>query len=107
LSRSSAEARPAPGWRRVGADGSLTLAIRAQPGAAKTEFAGIHGDAVRIRVAAAAVEGRANEALIAFLAASFDVPRRNVTLVRGERGRMKTVCIAAPTARPDRGWEKP
>jgi uncharacterized protein (TIGR00251 family) len=100
LSSSSADVA----WRRVGADGSITLTIHAQPGAKKTEVAGAHGDCLKIRLAAPAVEGRANDALIAFLAASFGVPRRNVMLVRGETGRRKTLRIASPAARPDRDW---
>ena len=91
-------------WRRVGADGSVTLTIHAQPGAKKTEVAGVHNAALKIRLAAPAVEGRANDALVAFLAESFGVPRRNVTLVRGETGRRKTLRIASPAARPDREW---
>ena len=65
----------------------------------------MHGDALKVRLAAPAVEGRANDALIAFLAASFRVTRRNVTLVRGEKGRVKTVRIVSPAARPDLDWE--
>ena len=104
MSSSSADAA----WRRVDSDGSITLTIHAQPGAKKTEVAGLHGRGtqirLKIRVAAPAVEGRANDALIAFLAASFGVPRRNITLVRGETARRKTLHIASPTARPDRDW---
>jgi uncharacterized protein (TIGR00251 family) len=102
LSSSSADAA----WRRVGADGSITLTIHAQPGAKRTEVAGVHGAALKIRLAAPAVEGRANDALIAFLAASFGVPRRNVTLVRGGTGRRKTLRIASPAIRSDRNWER-
>jgi uncharacterized protein (TIGR00251 family) len=91
-------------WRRVGADGSITLTIQAQPGAKRTEVAGVHGAALKIRLAAPAVEGRANDTLIAFLAESFGVPRRNVTLVRGETGRRKTLRIESPATRPDREW---
>jgi uncharacterized protein (TIGR00251 family) len=65
----------------------------------------LYGTAIKIRLAAPAVEGRANAALIAFLAKSFGVPRRNVTLMRGETGRAKTVRIISPTRRPDRDWE--
>jgi uncharacterized protein (TIGR00251 family) len=64
----------------------------------------MHGDALKMRLAAPAVEGRANDALIAFLAASFRVTLRNVTLVRGETGRAKTVRIVSPAARPDLEW---
>ena len=91
-------------WRRVSSDGSITLEVHAQPGAKRTDVVGIHGGCLKIRLAAPAIEGRANEALIAFLAQSFGVPRRNVTLLRGESGRAKTVRIAAPKARPDRDW---
>jgi hypothetical protein len=95
-------------WRRVGADGSITLEIHAQPGAKRTEVAGVYDQGtqmrLKIRIAAPAVKGRANDALVAFLAASFGVPQRNVTLVRGETGRRKTLRIESPTARPDRNW---
>ncbi|HEX8012140.1 MAG TPA: DUF167 domain-containing protein [Casimicrobiaceae bacterium] len=91
-------------WRRVGADGSLTLTIRAQPGAKRTEVAGAHGGALRIRVASPPVEGKANEELRRFLAEAFGVPRRSVALLHGETSRQKTVRIIAPSLRPDRGW---
>jgi len=91
-------------WRRVNADGSITLEVHAHPGAKRTEVVGIHGGFLKIRVAAPAIEGRANEALIAFLAETFGVPRRNVTLARGETGRAKTLRIVAPKARPDHNW---
>jgi hypothetical protein len=65
----------------------------------------MYGTAIKIRLAAPAVEGRANAVLIAFLAKSFGVPRGNVTLMRGETGRTKTVRIISPTMRPDNDWE--
>ena len=99
---SSAEDRA---WRRVGADGSITLTIHAQPGAKHTKVAGVHGAAMKIRVASPPVEGKANEELRRFLADAFGVPRRNVTLVRGEASRRKTLRIVAPLLRPDRSWE--
>jgi uncharacterized protein len=82
------------------------LTIHAQPGAKRTEVVGLHGSALKIRVASPPVEGKANEALRRFLAEAFAVPLRNVTLVRGESRRRKTVCIESPTARPDRSWGK-
>jgi uncharacterized protein len=104
LALSSADRSQEPAWRRSGADGSITLELHCQPGAKRTEIVGTHGSALKIRLAAPPVEGRANEALIAFLAASFGVPRRNVTLIRGEAGRAKKVRIVSPTTRPDREW---
>jgi len=104
LGRSSADATREPAWRRVGADGSITLELHCQPGAKRTEVVGAHGSALKLRIAAPPVEGRANDALIDFLATSFGVPRRNVTLLRGQTGRAKTVRVASPAARPDREW---
>lgn len=71
----------------------LTLALHVQPGARKTEWAGRHGEAVRLRVAARAVDGQANQACIAFIAESAGVPRSAVTLVHGERSRGKLFRI--------------
>ena len=101
---SSSSVDDAWSWRRVAIDGAITLTIHAQPGAKRTEVAGVHGEALKIRLASPPVEGKANEELRRFLAEAFGVPQRNVTLVRGEAGRRKTVRIAAPAARPDRGW---
>ena len=94
-------------WRTIGPDGSITLHVHAQPGAKRTEITGDHGGCLKIRLAAAAVDGRANDELVAFLAASFAVPRRSVVLVRGERARRKVLRIISPAGRPDREWEKP
>ncbi len=76
-------------WHRRLPDGTLILSVHAQPGAKRTEVAGLHGDALRIRVAAPALEDRANAALIEFIAERLGVPRRNVTLVSGTKSREK------------------
>jgi len=83
------------------------LAVHAQPGAARTEVAGTHGDALKVRIAARAVDGRANDTLRRFLADAFGTPLRNVTLVRGESSRDKVVRIEAPARRPDLAWIGP
>lgn len=90
-----------PSWHRRDADGSIVLAVHAQPGARRTEVAGLHGDALKIRVAAPALEDRANEALIAFLAERFQVPKRNVTLLSGGKSREKRFAITGTTLDPD------
>ena len=105
MASSSADAtRGAAPWRRVNADGSITLEIHVQPGAKKNEIAGVHGDALKIRVAAPPAEGKANVALMEFLAEAFGVPKRNVAILRGESGRRKTLRVETPRRRPDRGW---
>jgi uncharacterized protein (TIGR00251 family) len=69
------------------------LTIRVQPRASRTELAGLHGDAIRIRLQAPPVDGAANEALVAFLAEHLGVPRRQVRLVSGHASRTKVVEI--------------
>jgi uncharacterized protein len=64
-----------------------------QPGASRTEFAGKHGDRIKVRVAARAVDGGANEALIEFLADYYGVPRRSVRITSGLKSRQKRVRI--------------
>ena len=80
------------------------LEVHAQPGAKRTAVAGVHGECLKIRLAAPAIEGRANTALIVFLAGAFRVPQRSVSIVRGEGARRKTVRIASPKVRPDLEW---
>jgi len=74
-------------------DGRVRFSVRVQPRASKTELAGIHGDALKIRLSAPPVDGAANDALVEFLAETFAVPRRNVRLVSGESSRSKIVEI--------------
>lgn len=76
------------------------LTLHVQPGAKRTEVAGLHGAALKLRLAAPPVEGKANAALRAYLADAFGVPLRHVTIVRGEASREKVVRIEAPGRRP-------
>lgn len=86
-------------WLRADGDG-VVLTLHIQPGAKKTEVAGLHGDALKIRLAAPPVDGKANEALIAFLAKALGVPKANVELVSGQTSRAKRLRVAgvAPAA---------
>jgi uncharacterized protein (TIGR00251 family) len=81
--------------------GTVVLSLHVQPGARRTEVAGVHGDALKIRLAAPPVDGKANAELRRFLAAAFGVPPTRVTLVRGETSRQKIVRVLAPSKRPD------
>ena len=71
----------------------MILDLHVQPGASRTEFAGKHGERLKVRLQARALEGQANEALIEFLAAHFRVPRRNVRILSGLKSRHKRVEI--------------
>ena len=90
-----------PGWARRVPDGWL-LSVHARPGAKRTGVAGLHGDALKLRVAAPPLEGRANDALAAFIAEALGVPRKSVTVVKGGVSRRKTVLVAALEADPNR-----
>jgi hypothetical protein len=85
---------------RASADG-VTLAVRAQPGAKKTAISGVYGEGVdaqlKIAVQAAPIEGRANDALIAFLAKFFSLPRSRVQLLQGELNRSKVFLLRGLT----------
>jgi hypothetical protein len=80
-------------WFNRAADGSLVVSLHIQPGAKKTEIAGLHGEALKIRLAAPPVDGKANAALVAFLAKTCGVPRSAVALVSGETSRSKRVRL--------------
>ena len=71
----------------------MVLELHVQPGASRSEFAGKHGERLKVRLAARAVENKANEALVEFLAQHYNVPRRNVRIVSGLRSRRKRVEI--------------
>lgn len=72
----------------------LTLNIHVQPGAASTGVAGLHGDAVKIRIAAPAADDKANRALIGFLQHALGVRAAQVCIRHGTRGRRKVVEIS-------------
>ena len=77
--------------RRDGGD--LLIDVRVQPRASRTEFAGTVGERLRVRLQAPPVDGRANAALVEFLADAFDVPRARVTIEHGLAGRDKRVRV--------------
>ncbi len=74
--------------------GDVVLTLHIQPGAKRTEVAGTHGDALKIRLAAPPVDGKANEALIAFVAKALGVPKSRVELVAGHASRAKRLRVA-------------
>jgi uncharacterized protein (TIGR00251 family) len=74
--------------------GMLVICVHVQPGARRTEVAGLHGDALKIRVHAPAIEDRANAELVDFVAGRLGIAKRDVTLAAGARSRDKKLAIA-------------
>lgn len=79
----------------------LTLTLHVQPGAKRTEVAGLHGDALKIKLAAPPVEGQANDELLRYIAAVFGVPARRILLRKGQRSRHKVVEVRGASRGPD------
>lgn len=90
----SSESPDLSNWYRIGAAGRITLTLHVQPGAKKTDCAGLHGDALKIRLAAPPVDGKANTALIEFVADRLGLPKSAVTLKSGQTSRCKVLELA-------------
>ena len=71
----------------------MILELHVQPGARRTEFAGRHGERIKIRLAARAVDNKANEVLVEFLAEHYRVPKSCVRIAAGLKSRQKRVVI--------------
>jgi uncharacterized protein (TIGR00251 family) len=84
--------------RRDGED--WLLDVRVQPRASRTEFAGVIGDRLRVRLNAPPVDGRANAALVEFVAETCGIARSRVTLERGLTGRDKCLRLHGVSAVP-------
>ena len=82
---------------RGGAD-RVRFAVRVQPRASRSEIVGLHGDALKIRLAAPPVDGAGNEALVELVASALGVAKRAVRIVSGASSRSKTVEVEGVTA---------
>lgn len=80
-------------WLRPDGAEAWVLSLHIQPGAKRTEVVGLHGAALKLRLAAPPVDGKANTALCAFLAECCGVPKAAVTVVSGHASRAKRVRI--------------
>jgi uncharacterized protein (TIGR00251 family) len=76
----------------------VRIQVSVQPRASRTEIAGLHGDAVKIRLAAPPVDGAANDALVDFLAEALQVPRSSVAITAGHSARRKVVTVDGLTS---------
>ncbi|MCF7848965.1 MAG: DUF167 family protein [Kiritimatiellales bacterium] len=74
-------------------DGDIVINLRIIPRAAKNAVQGLHGDALKIRLQAPPVEGKANQALVKFLSKHWKIPRADIEILSGETGRNKRIRI--------------
>jgi len=92
-------------WLRAEKSGDVVVDIHVIPNAARTQAEGVHDGALRVRLHAPPVDGKANLALMAWLATSLGVAKNKVSLVRGQtskRKQLRVSALAATTA----AWER-
>ena len=82
----------------VNAAGEVVMAVRVIPRARQTRIAGVRGGALVIKLAAAPVDGAANEALVEYLSRLLDCPRRHIHIASGDKSRAKRITVAGTTA---------
>ncbi len=85
----------------IQANGIITLKTYVQPGAKHNQITGLHNDVLKIRLTTPAIEGRANAALLKYIAELFDVSHANITLKQGDTSRYKTIEIHHSRVNPD------
>ena len=81
--------------------GGVRLAVQITPNAKKTEVIGVLDDALKLKLQAQPIEGKANDALVKFLAAALAVPKSAVTITHGHTNKRKLVEVASGTLTPD------
>lgn len=94
-------AAPAPAWLGRSATG-WTIAVHVQPGAKRSAVSGLHGERLKLRIAAPPIGGRANAAAAALVAELLGVARARVRVTAGERSRDKLIVVDVPECDPRR-----
>lgn len=82
--------------------GGVRLAVQIQPNAKKTEVVGVLDDALKIKLQAAPIEGKANEALVRYIAEVLSVPRSAVEITHGQTNKRKLIAVTAAGMTPER-----
>lgn len=75
----------------------ITVTLYVQPGAKKSQVMGMHGDYIKISLNAPPVDGQANAALLSWLSKKFGLKIRQLSVLRGEKSRIKTIAINLPS----------
>lgn len=90
---------PSVTWLRAEKSGDVIVDIHVIPNAARTQAEGVHDGALRVRLHAPPVDGKANLALMAWLAMSLSVAKNQVALVRGQTSKRKQLRVSALAAK--------
>lgn len=88
-------------WCSALAGGGVRIAVHIAPNAKRTEVLGVFDDALKIRLQAQPIEGKANDALVKFLAGALDVARSSVTITHGHTNKRKLVEVGARNLAPE------
>ncbi|MFQ6015806.1 MAG: DUF167 domain-containing protein [Anaerolineae bacterium] len=81
------------GLKITESQGAILFGVRVVPRAGREAIAGLHGQSLKVRLTAPPAEGKANQALITFLAKRLEVSREQVEIVTGQRSRQKTIAV--------------
>jgi uncharacterized protein (TIGR00251 family) len=81
------------GWPFQEREGKWTLDVQVTPGSSKNEILDVRGGRLRIKIAAAPEDGKANAELIAFLAKTLGIAKKEIAIIRGEKSRLKTALF--------------
>lgn len=76
----------------------MSFVVRVVPRASKNQVVGLEGEQVKIRLTAPPVEGKANDALVKFLASLLSVPRSSIEILAGQTSKTKTIAVRGLTA---------
>jgi uncharacterized protein (TIGR00251 family) len=86
-------------WYRYNND-NLIFNVYIQPGAKCTQVVGLHGEALKIKLASPPIDGRANKALLQFISTKLHIPLGQIKLLRGEKSRHKTIEVSDCSINP-------
>jgi len=87
-------------------DDGVTFKIKVQPGAAKNEIVGVQGDALKIKINAPPVKGKANKALMGFLAEKLAVKKSEVEIISGHMSKIKKIKVVGEGVKIEKNLQR-
>ena len=87
-------------------ENNLIIEVRVKPLARKTALAGLYADRLKVQVSAAPDKGKANRELVDLIAKEFDIAKSDVTIIKGQKSRNKTIVLSGPAEKLKRRYEE-